>query len=355
MADGGTTDASAAWRGLTLAVLAGGFGLTLALNLPGQLSWDSIVQLADARDGRYHAWHPPMMAWLMRQGDRLLPGTALYVVGVAALLFGSLAAFVATRERTPVWAPAAALALVLTPQMVVWQGILWKDVLFANALVAGFLVLSIAAAPRPRPRERGGCWRSCACGLFVLCALVRQNGVIAPVVGAAALGGVAWRLGARPLRASAVAGAALVAMLLAGLAASQLLSTRLAPDAGPAGQVRLLRLYDLAGVIRRAPTADLSPLPPPLATGLRGAALARYTPERVDGFSLEPAVSDAVDRDAPGLEETWRRAVLHHPLAWLRHRASVFRWMIAPPRLDRCAPVYTGVDGPAEPMRLPWA
>ena len=343
-------DASASWRWLTLAVLAGGFVLTLALNLPGQLSYDSIVQLADARTGRYHAWHPPMMAWLMRRGDRLLPGTALYLTGTATLLFGSLAAVVAVRERTPFWAPAAALALVLTPQVVVWQGIVWKDVLFANALVAGFLLLSLAAAPsRDRAVRRG--LAVMACGLFVLCALVRQNGVIAPLVGAAAVGGVAWRLGARPLRASVVGGAALIAMLLADLAASQLLVTRLAPDAGPAGQVRLLQMYDLAGVIRRAPTTDLATLPPALATSLRGPALARYTPERVDGFSTEPAVSDAVDHPVPRLEETWRAAVLHHPFAWLRHRAAVFGWMLSPPDLSRCAPVYTGVDGPAEPMR----
>ncbi|CAN5130669.1 hypothetical protein BH09PSE2_BH09PSE2_11900 [soil metagenome] len=337
----------AAWRGLTLATLAAGFALTLALNLPGQLSYDSVVQLADARDGRYHAWHPPMMAWLMRQGDRVIPGTGLYLTGVAAILFGALAAVTASASRVAWWAPLAALALVLQPQIVVWQGIVWKDVLFADALIGGFLLLSVAATPS-RSRAARRALAIAACGLFVLCALVRQNGVIAQVFGAVALGGVAWRAGAKRTRAMSLAAAALVAMLLAGAGASRMLSTHLAPDVGPAGQLRLLQMYDLAGTLARAPTVDLAALPPPLAASLSGPALGRYTAERVDPFSLDPAVSDAVDNGAPGLETAWRGAVLAHPVAWLRHRAAVFGWMLSPPDLNRCAPVYTGVDGPPD-------
>src|SRR6202000_2161818 len=35
----------------------------LALNAPGQLSYDSVTQLADGRTGHYNSWHPPLMAW----------------------------------------------------------------------------------------------------------------------------------------------------------------------------------------------------------------------------------------------------------------------------------------------------
>ena len=338
------TAALPAWKLLTLAVLAAGLAITLSLNLPGQLSYDSIMQLADARDGRYHAWHPPMMAWLMRQGDRLSPGTGLYVTVIATLLFGALGAVVAYSPKVSWWMPLAAAALVLQPQIVVWQGIVWKDVLFADSLVAGFLLLSLAAASGRAPATRRAL-AVAACALFVVCALVRQNGVIAPMFGALGVAGIAWRAGARRWRAARLGAAALIAMLLAGAAMSQGLATRLAPDAGPAGQLRLLQMYDLAGVISRSPRVDLSALPPALATSLRGPALALYTPERVDPFSLDPAVSAAVE-GASGIDEAWRAAVLHHPLAWLKHRATVFRWMILPPDLNRCAPVYTGVDGP---------
>ena len=42
--------------------------------------------------------------------------------------------------------------------------------------------------------------------------------------------------------------------------------------------------------------------------------------------------------------------IVKRPLAWLGHRLDVFRWMVAPPQIARCVPVYTGVDGPPEAM-----
>ena len=52
----------------------------LALNWPGQMSYDSVAQLAEARAGFYHSWHPPVMAWLMGLFDSLIAGTGLFVL-----------------------------------------------------------------------------------------------------------------------------------------------------------------------------------------------------------------------------------------------------------------------------------
>src|SRR5690242_1074340 len=51
-----------------------GFCLTLALFHPGFMSYDSVEQLLDARTGQYGDWHPPFMALLWRQIDRVIPG-----------------------------------------------------------------------------------------------------------------------------------------------------------------------------------------------------------------------------------------------------------------------------------------
>lgn len=46
---------------MTGLLLAAGFGAMLMLNLPGQLSYDSISQLFDGRFGTYNSWHPPAL------------------------------------------------------------------------------------------------------------------------------------------------------------------------------------------------------------------------------------------------------------------------------------------------------
>ena len=71
---------------LPLGLLLLGFALILALNWPGQMSYDSVVQLADARSGEYDSWHPPVMAWLLGLGDHLMPGPGLFLLFVAGLL-----------------------------------------------------------------------------------------------------------------------------------------------------------------------------------------------------------------------------------------------------------------------------
>ena len=70
----------------------------LALNAPGQLSYDSVTQLADGRAGHYNSWHPPVMAWLLGVFDSLVPGTFCSCCS-SLLLLGGLLALLALRPR----------------------------------------------------------------------------------------------------------------------------------------------------------------------------------------------------------------------------------------------------------------
>lgn len=340
-------------KALTLAILALGLLAVLACNLPGQMSYDSVVQLADGRSGVYNTWHPAVMAWLLGLGDAVLPGTALYVTAVAALLFAGLALLVATRFRVGWGAPVVALLACASPLILLEQGLVWKDVLFADAFVSAFLLLAVADGAR-RPSLR---WSLVAASiaLLVLSLLVRQNGLVVVVFGVAALGLVAWR--ARPdrggrdraRRAVAVAAGGFCAVVVCALAANALLMTRRAPDdVGASGQLRLLKLYDLVGVEKRFPGLDLSALH---ASGLDAhvrAGVALYTPLKNDPLMGETGIEHAVSDGAPGLDAAWLGAVLHHPGAWLAHRLEVFRWIYAAPDVTLCAATYTGVDGPPE-------
>lgn len=339
---------------LTLAILPGGLLLTLALNLPGQMSYDSIVQLADGRSGLYHTWHPPIMAWLLGLGDWFVPGTALYVTGVATLIFAAFALSISVRREVSWAAPVVALLICLSPLMLMDQGVVWKDILFADVSVGGFLLLSVAA----RVACEGWSRRLLAAGataLFALAALTRQNGLIIALFGMGALGFIAWRTRpqapARPrlLRSVIVAGAGLAVILACTVAATLALSARAEDDAGSAGQLRLLKIYDLVGAAKRYPALDLAPLEPAFAAQVR-AATAVYTPQRLDAVGVAPGVPQAVEDGAPGLDAAWRGLILHHPIVWLRQRLDVFHWMIAPPDVSLCLPVYTGVDGPLDVM-----
>ncbi|HLY81145.1 MAG TPA: hypothetical protein VKQ70_17330, partial [Caulobacteraceae bacterium] len=126
-------------------VIVAAAAATLWLNLPGHLSYDSVVQLAEGRGGLYTGEHPLVMSWLLGVGDRLLPGAGLFVAFDVLLVFGALLALVLIAPR-PAWiaAPLAALCALL-PQLAVYPAIVWKDVLFAGASAAGFAALAWAA------------------------------------------------------------------------------------------------------------------------------------------------------------------------------------------------------------------
>lgn len=64
----------------------------------------------------------------------------------------------------------------------------------------------------------------------------------------------------------------------------------------------------------------------------------------------KPGFDDAAE-DANAVVGAWRDLVLHRPLAYLRHRLDVFRWILATPEIERCVPVVLGVSGPDETLR----
>src|SRR5215469_18735977 len=163
-----------------------GFGLLLALNWPGQMSYDSVVQLMDGRSGQYDSWHPPVMAWLLGLFDSLLPGTGLFLLFTALLLFGAwLLLLWDTRGG---WGLPILTALIFaTPQLLLYQGTIWKDVLFANAGIAAFALLAKAAEHWRDTAPRWMLLLLCAAAL-ALAALARQNGFLLLPIAAVALG-----------------------------------------------------------------------------------------------------------------------------------------------------------------------
>ncbi len=338
-------------RAATVAVLLIGFAMALSLNWPGYLSYDSVIQLLDGRTGRYHVWHPPFMAWLLGLGDRLIRGPGLFITLQALLLFSALVLMTLKRPVVGRFAPAIALALVGLPHLLLWQAIVWKDVLFADCVVAGSTLLWLALGGAGVRRT------ALIAGAFVLLtasALVRQNGIIALLLGAASLsfclfgeetGGWPRRL----LRAGAPAVVGLIVAAAAMLAISAALARHAVDEGGAEAQFHMLQTYDLVGAVAHDPKLPLDDLSPELATLIRDTAKTAYTAERNDDL-LGNAFNRTTAAAADDIEAQWYDVILHHPWPWLRHRLAVFGWIVgSTPSV--CYAETTGVDGPRPQLK----
>jgi hypothetical protein len=114
--------------------------------------------------------------------------------------------------------------------------------------------------------------------------------------------------------------------------------------------MRVLQHYDVVAVAARDPAwrlGEIAAARPAEAALIRDRAAAYYSAERVDTLGGDPAFGRALWR-APDsvMAAQWRSAILEEPVVYLRHRADVMRWLLAPPALGRCLPVFTGVEGP---------
>lgn len=322
--------------------------VSLALNAPGQLSFDSVIQLLEGRSGAYAGAHPPLMSALLGFFDQIVPGTALYLVLSSALFYVPLCVLVGGTERRSAmnWLAGALLIFALvTPLLLVYQGTVWKDVLFANLSLSTFTCL-ILAQRSDRPRARIALVASAAI-LGALAASARQNGLIVGLFAAVALGVMMPAPYSMRRRATHALVWALVAVgaHFATHAAIEVTAAR-PIGSGMSWGLTVLHRYDVAGIIANGgPPFPSSPVTSPESEHIVTAFRRDYDPSRVDSLMSNGEVA-AYFREMNRVPGHWWRMVRDNPLAWLEHRAAVFRWMVAPPDVRRCLPVWLGVDGP---------
>lgn len=340
---------------LTGLLIVAGFFLTLSVSLPGHLSYDSVLQLLQGRTGIYSTWHPPVMAWLLGIGDALVPGTALFVVFQSLLSFGTFLSLLAFPPQKPIW-PLACLALVsiLSPQLLLYQGIVWKDVLFADTAVAGFVCLAHVARVWPKS-GRGMAWLALSIVLLVLSALTRQNGLLVLPMAAAAFGWIVSRKSGIRRTGVALGAATLGTMAVLTGGATLALDTRSNGDSGPREQFTLLQTYDLSGAVAAEPglpLAHLAQTQPALEQLIRTEGARLYTPIRIDPIAASPPLQTELRTvHLEAINADWRALIATHPLTYLTNRARVFWWLLATPDIFECRPIFVGVDGPPDAMK----
>lgn len=330
-------------------VLGAGFLVMLALNLPGHMTYDSLAQLREGRLGVHDTWGPVVYAAILGFFDHLAPGPGLYVTASAALLYGSLASLTRLRPQVSWWSVAAAGLLVLAPTLMVYQGIVWKDVLFADLAVAAFVQLARVArdwdGAGPHPWER----LAVIVVLLAVAAQVRQNGIVAAVVAACAVGWIVRRRGARAIAAWSVGG--LVAVVICGAVANWLAQPpqRAELDSGKTG-LRIVQTYDIVGMAAQDPKLELKQIEAFSASSAkvvreRGARM--YSPERIDYLKADDELSHVIDT-LPNevISNQWFELLKSHPLTYIQVRAKDFYWVFMTPFIDSCLPYTVGVDGP---------
>lgn len=340
-------------RLLVLLAAAAGFGLTIWAYYPGLLSFDSLWQLNQARDGFYNDHHPPVMAWLWHGLDRVLPGPGGMLLLQAGVFWFANA--VLWLELTPsIFAGLGVLAFGLLPPVFGLLGTIWKDVQMGVALFAAFaLLLGLAR----RGRRVG--LLAVALGLLWYAAAVRINGILAaaPLLWLWVRVGFPSVSGRRALLAT-------LALTASVFASGQYVNARLTDRQDHSSQE--FEAHDLVG-LSLANGVSLFPEAywagrAPLTLGEMRAIYMPVEPSSLFWDRPEPHLADFLNPPSQrpaeqlnSLRVAWLHAIWDHPRQWLGLRAHSLRKLFG---LDQEAVCYafqpdTQASGPEFALRWP--
>lgn len=339
------------WRpgNVGAAIIVFGGIASVAVNSPGHLSYDLVIQLLEAREGLYDNWHPPVMSWILGVCDHAVPGATLFLVFNALLAYGALASIMAATCGASWVAPLAAALCISLPQLFIMQGIVWKDVLFADASLAGFTLMFHATLQWERRRVRA-ILLSASVACLALATLTRQNGFLILLPAATAIGAIAHakadRARLRKAALSAFTLTASCALIAAGGKAG--LELRTAKRPGAYEMLRQLQINDIIGAATNDPAFDPAILQQeaPLVAQLIERGKSLYTPRSSDPVWDWRELSAAVLASQDAVSRQWLDLIVNHPLTYLSTRGEVFQWLLAPPDPRKVYIFQLGVDGP---------
>jgi hypothetical protein len=303
-----------------VALIAAGYGLTLAIFYPGIMTYDAKFVHEDIAKGVLGDWQSPVMTVLWGVIDPIAPGpgsmflliATCYWLGFALLAF----ALAGRSSRLALLLPL----LALTPPAFVFVGIIWRDVLFATSWLLAAAIVFAAAERGTRFRIPAQMLALALCALGVL---LRPNALIAaPILGAY----IAWRTQVSWKRM-----AILFVPAMAGFFALVQLVYYGALGATRQHPLQSIMIFDLGGISHFTGQNQF-----PVSWSESESALllnSCYQPTQWDIYwRLEPCnfVMRKVEGEeglfgTPAITEAWGHAVMRHPFAYLRHRAA-FMW-----------------------------
>jgi hypothetical protein len=309
-------------------IVACGVGLVLAYAYPGYMSYDSCLQLTQARSGELTDWHPPAMAALWRVVEVVVSGP----VGMLVLQVGCVTAgaYVLVSRHLPARAAAACTSgLLVFPPVLLILATIWKD-----AQMAGYLLLGTALVTTSRRRAQ-----IAGLALLALGTAMRHNAftITLPIL---ALGFV-WDPAHGRARRVLVGVGAWLAITAAAELANLALTTQ---EAHPWQQS--VAMMDIAGTLHYADAdalAETDGMPlrgrDDLARRVDGEYHPRWMWDEIwhDGGPFKPATTDA---EIAAIGHAWRTVVTDHPGAYLHARWDVYAETLALPWTPAKNPLY---------------
>jgi hypothetical protein len=299
-------------------ILIAGWIWFLAYAFPGFVTADSYTQLRQARgDEPLTDWHPPMMSLIWRYTDKLLAGPfAMLTIQSVAFLLGTY--LIVRRLVSPRAAAIVAVVFLILPNNIIVMSVVWKD-----ALMAGFLILGLAALLEDRTR-----WRVVGCVFIFLATAVRYNALAATLPLVVLL----WN------RDIAIAwykrfGVGFAVWL--GITGSALLVDHLIVDKhAPVFEIGAAPV-DIEGILHFAPDVDIDALkretpdaPWQPGVDVRQVVDKGYKPynsfhQILDGGPSSIFTYPTSTAQTDALAALWKRLVREHGAAFLRHRLAV--------------------------------
>jgi len=295
-------------------ILGAGWSLAVLYAFPGMMSWDSSIQLDQARGlASISDWHPPVMAVIWRYVDRIIAGPfGMLLLQTGTFLFGLDA--VLRRALRPAAAAGVAVGCLVFPPVLAPMAVIWKDSQMAGLLLAGAAL--ILAERR--------CHRLLGLAVLVVATAMRYNAAAAtaPLL-VLLLNERSWHW-----QRYVIGAVAWVIVTILAFGVSRALTER--PDYAWHNSVAL---FDIAGTIRYTPDysdaeieRDLVGVPLVVHREIRAHCTAAYDPAAYDALTsgdrrvFEPPVDRGLEPIAVG----WRTMVTRHFAGYLRHRWAVF-------------------------------
>jgi hypothetical protein len=301
-----------------------GFALATWLFSPGMVTHDALAVYDQAYEWRFGDWQPPLMGVIWRgletlfgYGPRaiLLPTLAIYW-----LAFFLLFVAISRARARSAW---LVFLVAFLPPIFALTGVIWRDVIFSALWLFAFS-LAFCVADRPMA------WRALATALALMAFLIgywlRPNALFAAVP---LLAYLIWPTGWRWTRAIAIA----VPVVVLLQASSDAINYRWL-HAKEDHATHSIFVFDLAGITHFSgknafPIDDWTP------DEFESLKSTCYQPNYWDAiwwvdctFAMERINRD----DPPGtklfgsdrLRQAWLKAILEHPLAYVKHRLTYF-------------------------------
>jgi hypothetical protein len=281
----------------------------------------------DIAAGRFGDWQSPVMGWLWSLVDPIAPGPGSVFLVTAASYWLGFALLSLTLVNRSIWLALLTPPLALSPPAFLFVGMIWRDVLFACAWLLATVIAFAAAERRGTIRLPA---QAAALGLLVFGMLLRPNAILAaPVLAAYVIWPqrFAWRRAALLYLPAVVVLVVVIPIVYYGLF-----------DAMRQKPWHSVLVFDLGGITHFTKENQF-----PIEWDARETALLAdhcYRPALWNVYwNADPCrfVMDRLEREkifgSSALTETWARAVLRHPLAYLRHRAAFMETFLADPHL----------------------